>query len=82
MSRYKPVDLERNAQAYKNSQIQRRLERNIRNAKREGQLAEAAKNYPAAQTAKESVKRAQAEMRGFIRQTGRTRRPSRELIHT
>lgn len=67
-----------NTREYQESQEQRLLERQIRNAKREvellGDLAE--------EKDVERVKRAQARMREFIKETGRTRRYDREQIVT
>ena len=69
---------EENTLEYQESQEQRLLERQIRNAKREvellGDLAE--------EKDIERVKRAQARMREFINETGRTRRYDREQIVT
>lgn len=69
---------EENTLEYQESQEQRLLERQIRNAKREvellGDLAE--------EKDIERVKRAQARMREFIKDTGRTRRYDREQIVT
>jgi transcriptional regulator with PAS, ATPase and Fis domain len=69
---------EENTREYQESQEQRLLERQIRNAKREvellGDLAE--------EKDVERVKRAQARMREFIKETGRTRRYDREQIVT
>lgn len=69
---------EENTREYQESQEQRLLERQIRNAKREvellGDLAE--------EKDIERVKRAQARMREFIKETGRTRRYDREQIVT
>ena len=69
---------EENTREYQESQEQRLLERQIRNAKREvellGDLAE--------EKDVERVKRAQARMREFIKDTGRTRRYDREQIVT
>lgn len=67
---------EENAKAYAESQEQRRLERDIREAKRvvemSGDLATPAD--------RQAIKDAQAEMRDFIARTGRTRRYDRERI--
>ena len=69
---------EENDKAYAESQEQRALERQIREAKRvvamEGDLA--------TKEDKARVKEAQAEMREFIERTGRTRRYDRESIGT
>ena len=67
---------EENDKAYAESQEQRRIEREIREAKRvvemEGDLA--------SKEDKQRVKDLQAQMRAFIEETGRTRRYDREQI--
>lgn len=67
-----------NDKEYQESQRQRSLERAIRYQKRE--LAMLGNN--ATQLDKDRLKRAQANMRAFIEQTGRTRRYDREQIVT
>ena len=63
-----------NDKAYAESQQQRALERKIRKAKREVEMGDDSEE------AKQRVKDAQAEMRQFIAETGRTRRYDREQI--
>jgi len=65
---------EENDKAYAESQQQRALERKIRNAKRVVEMGNDSDE------AKQKVKDAQAEMRQFIAETGRTRRYDREQI--
>lgn len=67
---------EANDKAYAESQVQRSLEREIRAAKREVEMA----GDLATKEQKARVKDAQAEMREFIEKTGRTRRYDREQI--
>ena len=67
-----------NTVEYQESQEQRLLERQIRNAKREAELL----GDLAEEKDIERVKRAQARMREFIKETGRTRRYDREQIVT
>lgn len=67
-----------NDKEYQESQQQRSLERAIRYQKRE--LAMLGDN--ATQLDKDRLRRAQANMRAFIKQTGRTRRYDREQIVT
>lgn len=65
-----------NARVYAESQEQRQLERNIREAKREtAMLGDLATKEDRAR-----IRDAQADMRAFIERTGRTRRPDRERI--
>lgn len=71
-------DPEENAKAYAESQQQRAIERDIRAAKRDLEIAKAA-GLPT-EDADKRVKDAQAHMRQFIKDTGRTRQYSREKI--
>lgn len=71
-------DPEENAKAYAESQQQRAIERDIRAAKRDLEMAKAA-GLPT-EDADKRVKDAQAHMRQFIKDTGRTRQYSREKI--
>lgn len=68
----------KNEEEYAESQRQRYIERQIRYAKREAATLKAAGLDTADADAK--VKRYQADMRAFIKETGRTRRPDREQI--
>ena len=67
---------EANDKAYQESQQQRALEREIRAAKREVEMA----GDMASPEMKAKVRDAQAKMREFIERTGRTRRYDREQI--
>lgn len=67
---------EANDKAYQESQVQRSLEREIRAAKREVEMA----GDLASPEMRKRVRDAQAEMRAFIERTGRTRRYDREQI--
>ncbi|WP_236809878.1 phage minor capsid protein [Bacillus glycinifermentans] len=78
--RYFPVDAKKNAEAYENSQRQRRLENNIRKAKRELSMYEKMGDEIGIKQAKEKVLRRQKQIREFIKETGRTRRREREQI--
>ena len=69
-----------NDKGYKESQMQRSIERKIRYAKRELAMAEAMGDTTAVDKAKQKVKAYQAQMRSFIKDTGRTRRRDREQI--
>lgn len=69
-----------NDKEYKESQLQRQYERNIRIAKREEAIAEATGDKEAAKEATQKVLQEQKRMRGFIEQTGRVRRYDRERI--
>lgn len=66
---------EENDRVYAESQQQRKLERDIRAAKRVVAMGDDSKE------AKQAVRDAQAKMRTFIADTGRTRRPDREKIY-
>jgi hypothetical protein len=90
---YKPTpDAAENAKQYADSQTQRKIERNIRDAKRKAQMntAAAAKSTDKDEKAayqrkadhyKQRVKEQQQKMREFIEDTGRTRRSDREQIY-
>ena len=67
---------EENDKAYAESQVQRSLERQIREAKRVVEMA----GDKASPEMKQKVKDAQEQMRDFIARTGRTRRYDREKI--
>jgi hypothetical protein len=71
---------ETDARQYKESQVQRRLERNIRMSKRLVDAYKAAGDDKGAEEAQEAVRIDQAKMREFIERTGRPRRYDREQI--
>lgn len=71
---------ERDEKDYKESQIQRRLERNIRQSKRLVDAYKAAGDDKGAEEAMDAVRTDQARMREFIERTGRHRRYDREQI--
>lgn len=73
-------DKKENDEEYQLSQEQRRLERNIRDAKRKEEALRKAGLEDAAENQRKKVTMRQAEMRAFIRSTGRTRRYDREQI--
>lgn len=70
-----------NEQQYKESQRQRALERRIRKAKGQVAVQNEAGQYDLADQSKSRLRDAQAAMREFIKQTGRTRRRDREQIY-
>jgi len=78
--RFRPYPESRNDRIYKLQQQQRKLERNIRKAKRELRVMEALSDEQGIQEAKQRVWLRQAQMREFIAQTGLTRRRKREQI--
>lgn len=75
------LDMSDNDQAYKESQQQRALERRIRKIKGQIGVHNEAGQYDLADQSKARLRDAQAAMREFIEQTGRTRRPDREKIY-
>lgn len=77
-----PLDKEKNDQIYQESQEQRRLERRIRNAKREQAKWEGYGDKAKADQWKQRVKKNQSTMREFIKETDRTRRYDREKVYT
>ncbi|MBU8773195.1 phage minor capsid protein [Cytobacillus oceanisediminis] len=78
---YNPYNENENRRAYEESQQQRHLERNIRNAKRELSMMEVMGDDIGIKAAKQKVRDRQADMRAFIDATGRTRNRSREQIY-
>ena len=78
--RFRPYSESQNEKMYKLQQQQRKLERDIRKAKRELRVMEALGDEQGIQEAKEKVRLRQAQMREFIAQTGLTRRRKREQI--
>jgi hypothetical protein len=78
---YKPYPAAENRKAYEESQQQRKLERDIRKAKRELAMMIEINDTYGINDAEEKVKEAQYRMRQFIRETGRTRRYEREKAY-
>lgn len=81
-SRTEVPDAETNAQQYAESQMQRALERRIRDAKLNLAAAKAMEDEEAIKKARDLVRFAQADMTEFIDATGRTRRRDREYTPT
>ncbi|MCI0767434.1 phage minor capsid protein [Bacillus sp. TL12] len=77
---YEPYDYAENDKAYKESQQQRSLERQIRKAKKEVKVMEALGDAEGVKEAKNKVSQRQANMREFINQTKRKRQYNRESI--
>lgn len=71
---------EENKKEYEESQKQRAYERQIRENKRDLEIAKATGDEESIKAAKEKVAKSQAEMRGFIKDTGRARRYDREQV--
>ncbi len=78
--RYEPYDTDENSKAYKESQQQRSLERQIRKAKKELKVMEALGDAEGVKEAKNKVSQRQAAMKEFINQTKRKRQYNREQI--
>lgn len=78
---YKPYPAEENRKVYEESQIQRKLERDIRQAKRELSMMDTMGDDEGIKAAKQKVRDRQANMRGFIDDSGRTRRYEREKAY-
>jgi hypothetical protein len=75
------VSQKENSKEYIQKQTQRKLERDIRSAKREKSMLEAAKApQEAIDQSQRRISQRQGNMRNFIDTTGRTRRPDREQI--
>lgn len=78
---FKPYNKKESVEKYEEAQQQRKLERNIRSAKKELTMLDAMKANPEDITkAKQKISMRQAQMRGFINDTGRTRSRQREQI--
>ena len=75
---YKPYNRKENDRIYEESQRQRALEREIRKAKREVAMMEEMGDEEGVREARAKVREKQANMRKFIKETGRTRRYERE----
>jgi hypothetical protein len=71
---------EENRKEYEESQIQRQYERNIREARRDVEIAKATGDTEAIAKAEQKVAREQANMRAYLKETGRPRRYDREKI--
>lgn len=78
---YQPYDRKRNDRIYEESQRQRELERNIRKAKREREMLKNMGDQEGVKKAEEKIKDRQAQMREFIKETGRARRYEREKAY-
>lgn len=78
---YKPQDTERNETAYKNSQRQRYLERQLRAAKREQQVIERVGTDKDKEKAARLVKARSDAIKQFTEDTGRARRYTREKVY-
>lgn len=79
---FHPYPEKLNDAAYERSQEQRKLERDIRHAKREKVLATELKDKAAIEKAQAKISDRQEKMRDFIDETGRTRLREREQILT
>ncbi|MFA2694793.1 phage minor capsid protein [Bacillus mycoides] len=77
---YEPYDYTENDRVYQEGQQQRALERQIKKAKREVKMLEAIGDTEGVKLAKNKVSQRQANMRDFIKATGRKRQPNRETV--
>lgn len=77
---YEEQTPEENAREYAESQKQRAIERDIREAKRQVEVLKATGDEAGAKLAAKKVRMEQARMRQFIDETGRARRYDRERI--
>ena len=78
---FKPYPDKENEKVYKESQEQRRLEREIRQEKRGLQISKELGDEKEAVMFKERISEKQANMRSFIDESGRTRRYDREQVY-
>ena len=80
--RYEPTqDAEQNAKEYAESQKQRQLERNVRQAKLEAIAQDAAGNKEAFKTAAAKVRQANADYKAYCKETGLTPRKDRLQVY-
>ena len=80
--RFGPTEDEaKNAEEYRESQKQRQLERNVRQAKLEAIAQDAAGNKEAFKTAAEKVRQANADYKAYCKETGRTPRNDRLQVY-
>lgn len=77
LQRYFPYNKEENDKAYKLSQAQRQLERNVRSRKRECTALDTLGDKEGFQKASVKLKREQNKLKRFCENTGRTYRPDR-----
>lgn len=78
----KTYDANPNTQrAYKQSQVQRRYERDIRASKREVAVMDKLGDKEAVERAKATLKNREDRMQSFLAESGRTRRSNRERIY-
>lgn len=77
---YFPYDKEENDKLYKQKQEQRRLERNVRSAKREVSMLNAAGDKEGAKAAKDAVKQKTAKYNEYCEKTGLPRKADRLTV--
>ena len=77
---YKPYNLEENAKVYEESQEQRKIERAIREQKRRILAADSIGDADGKTAAQLKLKAKEAELKQFIRDTGRTQRTNRQQV--
>lgn len=77
---YFPYDKEENDKLYKQKQEQRRLERDVRSAKREASMLSAAGDKEGAKAAKDVVKQKTAKYNEYCEKTGLPRKPDRLTV--
>ena len=77
---YFPVDETENARVYEQGQVQRRMEREIREQKRRAVTAEAAGDKEGLQKAQLALKDKEGKLKDFLGKTGRVRLTDREQV--
>ena len=78
---FKPYDLQENEKAYKESQIQRGLERDVRAQKRRVLAADASGDAEELKAAQLKLKEKEAMLKAFTQQTGRYQRTNRQQVY-
>jgi hypothetical protein len=77
---YEPYGKKENQKAYEESQQQRQLERDIRQQKRRALTAEASGDAEGLLDAQLTLKAKEAELKDFLKKTGRTKRGNRQQV--
>lgn len=78
---YKPYDLKENEKAYKESQVQRGLERDVRAQKRRVLAADATGDAEGLKAAQLKLKEKEAKLKAYTQQTGRYQRTNRQQVY-
>lgn len=78
---FRPYDLQENEKAYKESQVQRGLERDVRAQKRRVLTADATGDAEGLKAAQLKLKEKEAKLKAYTQQTGRYQRTNRQQVY-